>query len=184
MLAASSTELEATAQSMTGTARQTNQQATVVTAAAAQASIAVHTVASTAEELTSSIGEISRQVAHAADMTGKAVINAQRTDAIVRALAEGAQKIGEVVGLISNIASQTNLLALEQGAATAGIARSVQQTALATREVTVNIAGVSQAAHDSGAAAGQVLDAAGDLSRQAEQLSSKVDCFVTEVRAA
>jgi Methyl-accepting chemotaxis protein (MCP) signalling domain len=35
-----------------------------------------------------------------------------RTDSIARALAEGAEKIGPVVGLISTIAGQTNLLAL------------------------------------------------------------------------
>ena len=33
-------------------------------------------------------------------------------DAIVKTLASGAQKIGDVVGLISSIAGQTNLLAL------------------------------------------------------------------------
>jgi methyl-accepting chemotaxis protein len=40
------------------------------------------------------------------------VKDAQRTDEVVRALAEGARKIGDIVGLISSIAGQTNLLAL------------------------------------------------------------------------
>ncbi len=112
MLSSGSTELEATAQSMTGTANQSNQQAAAVASAAEEASTGLQTVASAAEELTASIGEISRQVAQSSKITGKAVDDAKRTDAIVRALAEGAEKIGAVVGLITNIASQTNLLAL------------------------------------------------------------------------
>ena len=60
----------------------------------------------------------------------------------------------------------------------------MQQTAVSTRTVTDNIAGVSRAANETGAAAGQVLDAAGGLSRQAETLSSEVRSFLTSVRAA
>jgi methyl-accepting chemotaxis protein len=58
----------------------------------------------------SSIGEIGRQVAQSSSMAGKAVEDAHRTDAIVKTLATSAQRIGDVVGLISNIAGQTNLL--------------------------------------------------------------------------
>ena len=101
MLSSSSTELEATAQSMTGTADQSNQQAAAVAAAAEEASTGMQTVASAAEELTASIGEISRQVAQSSKITAKAVDDAKRTDAIVHALAEGAEKIGAVVGLIT-----------------------------------------------------------------------------------
>jgi len=60
----------------------------------------------------------------------------------------------------------------------------VQQTARSASEVTVNICGVSQAATETGVAADQVLGAAGDLSRQAEQLTSEVGSFIAEVRAA
>ena len=112
MLSSSSTELEATAQSMTGTANRSNEQAAAVAAAADEASTGMHTVASAAEELTASIGEIGRQVVQSSKITGAAVEDAKRTDAIVHALAEGAEKIGTVVGLISDIASPTNLLAL------------------------------------------------------------------------
>jgi methyl-accepting chemotaxis protein len=60
----------------------------------------------------------------------------------------------------------------------------VQQTATAAQDVSVNIGGVGQSASDSSAAAGQVLSAAGELSRQAERLSSEVNTFVADVRAA
>ena len=111
-LYARASSLESTARSMSATASQSNQRATTVAAAAEQASTGVQTVASAAEELTASISEISRQVAHSSRITGQAVLDAQRTDAIVQALAEAAQRIGNVVGLITSIAGQTNLLAL------------------------------------------------------------------------
>jgi methyl-accepting chemotaxis protein len=261
LMASGSTELENTAQSMTGTAERTNQQASVVSSAAEEASTRVQTVAAAAEELSSSIGEISRQVAQSATITGRAVESARRTDTIVRALADGAQQIEHVAELISSIAGQTNLLALnatieaarageagrgfavvaaevkslasqtadatkeigtritqiqsatkeaveaiqgitatieevstiataigsaieEQGAATAEIARNVTQTAQATQAVTTNIGGVSAAANETGGAAGLVLTAASNLSKQAEQLSGEVDTFLAGVRAA
>ena len=261
MLSSGATELQATAQSMSATATQTDQQATTVAAAAEEASAGVQTVAAAAEELSASIHEISRQVAQSAQITGKAVEDARRTDTIVRALAEGAQKIGDVVRLITGIAAQTNLLALnatieaaragdagkgfavvanevkslaaqtarateeigaqithiqgatgeavqaikaisatieevngiasniaaaveEQGAATAEIARNVQQTAASAQQVTATITGVSQAANDTGGAAEQVFGAASGLSKQAEQITSEVNDFVADVRAA
>lgn len=112
MLSTASTELEATAQSMTNTAKRSHHQAATVASAAEQATNGLQTVASAAEELAASIAEINRQVAHSSAITSKAVDDAKRTDGIVRALAEAAEKIGAVVGLITNIASRTNLLAL------------------------------------------------------------------------
>jgi methyl-accepting chemotaxis protein len=47
-----------------------------------------------------------------------------------------------------------------------------------------NIAGVTQAAGETGAASSQVLSAAGELSRQGEQLRGHVDEFLIAVRAA
>ena len=109
-VAAAATELEATAHAMTTTADRTNQQAASVASAAEQASVNVQTVAAATEQLTASIGEITRQVSQSSQIAETAVQNARHTDGVVRALAEGAQKIGAVVGLINTIASQTNLL--------------------------------------------------------------------------
>src|SRR6202043_3774190 len=68
--------------------------------------------ATAAEELSSSIQEIGRQVEQSTRIAGNAVEEAKRTDGVVQSLAAGAQKIGDVVKLIRDIAGQTNLLAL------------------------------------------------------------------------
>lgn len=158
-LASASTELEATARSMTSTAEQGNRQAGAVAAAAEETAASVQAVASAAEQLAASIREISSQVAHSASMTEKAVEDARRTDVIVGMLAEGAEKIGHVVGLISTIAGQTNLLALnatieaaragDAGKGFAVVASEVknlaQQTARATEEIGAQIGQVQAA---------------------------------------
>jgi hypothetical protein len=69
-------------------------------------------LAAAAEQLTTSIHEITQRVTQPARMTESAAETAQRTDGSVRTLAAGAQKIGDVVGLISSISGQTNMLAL------------------------------------------------------------------------
>ena len=159
VLSSSATELQATAQSMASTATQTNQQAATVAAAAEEAGTGVQTVAAAAEELTSSIHEITRQVAQSAAITQKAVGDTRRTDTLVRALAEGAQRIGQVVDMISNIAGQTNLLALnatieaaragEAGKGFAVVASEVKslatQTARATDEIGAQIRQIQSA---------------------------------------
>jgi methyl-accepting chemotaxis protein len=159
MLSASSTELQGTAQSMTNTATAGNQRATAVAAAAEQASAGLQSVASAAEELSSSIGEISRQVAQSSKITAKAVDDARRSDAIVRALADGAEKIGAVVDLITSIAGQTNLLALnatieaaragDAGKGFAVVASEVKnlasQTGKATQEIDAQISQIQAA---------------------------------------
>ena len=103
-LGASSTEMEQTARIMGLTATSTNQKASSVAVSAVEASASAGTVATAAEELTASISEISLQIQQSGKITGQAVANAQQTNVIVQALAEGAERIGQVVGLIANIA--------------------------------------------------------------------------------
>jgi methyl-accepting chemotaxis protein len=103
------------------------------------------------------------------------------------ATAEAVEAIKGITNTIEEVSTITTMIAAaveEQGAATGEIARNVQQTAASTRDVTTNIAGVSRVASETGAAAGQVLTAAGDISKQAEHLTSEVNTFVAGVRAA
>ena len=175
MLSSGATELQATAQSMSVTAMQTNQQATTVAAAADEASASVQTVASAAEELTASIHEISRQVAQSAKITGKAVEDARRTDTIVRALADGAQKIGDVVQLIAGIASQTNLLALNATIEAARAGDAGKGFAVVASEVKSLAGQTAKATEEIGTQIRQIQDATGEAVQAIKAIGATID---------
>ncbi|MDO9560386.1 MAG: methyl-accepting chemotaxis protein, partial [Bradyrhizobium sp.] len=107
-----SNQMRTTSDGMAEVSTRTNASVQVAARASGEASMNVQSVASAAEELSASINDISRQAAHAAGIAGRAVSQARATDSTVQGLAKTASRIGEVVGLINDIASQTNLLAL------------------------------------------------------------------------
>jgi methyl-accepting chemotaxis protein len=111
-VSSASTELEASASTLTATAERAQEVTTRVAAASEEASTNVQSVASATEEMASSITEISRQVQESARMAGEAVDQARKTNDRVSELSKAAARIGDVVELINTIAGQTNLLAL------------------------------------------------------------------------
>ena len=193
-LSSRASELQATAQSMSATAARTNHQVTTVARATHEAGASANTVAIAVEELILSIGEICRRVGHSAKITEKAVADARRTDRIVRTLANGAEKIGEVVHLISGIAAQTRLLALnatieaaragESGKGFAVVANEVRnlagQTAKATREIGAQIGQIQAAT----AEAVQAIEAIGGTIDEANVIATTVAAAVEQQGAA
>ena len=226
-VAAASTEMQHSAESMQATAE--------------TATSRTEAVAAAAEQLSSSISEIGRQVSHSAGVAGGAVEESQRASQQIDGLAEAAQKIGQVVDIIQDIASQTHLLALNatieaaragdagkgfavvasevkslasqtasateeistqvaeiQGATksavdsneaitktiteineiASAIASAVEEQNAATQEVSSNITQVTEAAGETGRIANDVLQAASELSQQAEMLTGHVNEFV------
>jgi methyl-accepting chemotaxis protein len=155
-VSSATTEMEATAAAMAGTANETNLQSAEVASAAQQTSANVQTVAAATEELAASVQEIAGQVTHASNAATAARQEAERTNAMMLSLATGTRNIGDIVGLISGIASQTNLLALNAtieaaraGAAGRGFAvvatevkALAEQTTRATDEIAVQITAI------------------------------------------
>jgi methyl-accepting chemotaxis protein len=97
---------------------------------------------------------------------------------------EAIRSIGATIRQMSEIATSIASAVEEQGAATREIATNVHQAAQGTSDIANNIGGVSHAASETGAAAAEVLSAAGELSKQSETLRRDVDEFLASVRAA
>ncbi|MBW7837147.1 MAG: PAS domain-containing protein [Sphingomonadales bacterium] len=111
-VASTTQQLEATAGSLRTMADKTSAQSASVAAAAEQASTNVQAVASATEELSASVSEIAQQVATAAKMSKDATEQSEVTNQTVQTLAHAADRIGEIVKIIDDIAAQTKLLAL------------------------------------------------------------------------
>jgi methyl-accepting chemotaxis protein len=180
--------LTGTAGTMSGDAGRTRSLTGEVTRTAEAAGGNVSDVADAASRLAASIAEITRQVEHSTATTQQAVADARRTDEVVSILARGAQRIGDIVGLISNIAGQTNLLALnatieaaragEAGRGFAVVASEVKslagQTARATEEIGGQIAQIRKSTEDAVAAIGGVSTRISELSEVAGTIANAV----------
>jgi methyl-accepting chemotaxis protein len=162
-VSASSTELEASAETLGQMAGATRDLSGKVLAASTQAAENVGAVSRAIEELIASVGEISRQARESTRIAREAVAQAGKTDGRIAELMRAASRITDVVKLITAIAEQTNLLALnatieaaragESGKGFAIVAQEVKalaaQTAKATGEIGLQIAGVQAATQDS-----------------------------------
>ena len=193
-VSSASTELEASAGTLTATAERAQELTTMVGAASEEATANVQSVASATEEMASSITEISRQVQESARMANAAVDQARTTNDRVSELSKAAARIGAVVELINTIAEQTNLLALnatieaaragDAGRGFAVVASEVkalaEQTSKATGEIGQQITGIQAATQESVGAIKEISTTIEKLS----EISSTIAAAVEEQGAA
>ena len=182
-------ELGASSQRLSSLAQTSTQHANLAAGIADSSAKDANIMASSAEELSSSIGEIRAQSARSAKMAFEAVGLANRANGIVASLSDSVDKVGSVVGLISQIASQTNLLALnatieaaragEAGRGFAVVASEVKslstQTSRATDEIGQQIAKIQEATRQSVNEIAACGESISEIATSVEALSGSVD---------
>ena len=193
-VSSASSQLEASAGTLSATAARSQELSTAVATASEEASTNVQSVSSATEELSSSVNEISRQVQDSARIAKDAVDQARSTTERVSELSKAATRIGDVVELINTIAGQTNLLALnatieaaragDAGRGFAVVASEVkalaEQTAKATGEIGQQISGIQLATQDS---VNAIKEISGTIEKLSE-ISSTIASAMEEQGAA
>jgi methyl-accepting chemotaxis protein len=186
--------MKSTAMTLSSSSGETTQHAEGAVKASGDASTSVRTAAVAADELASSIAEIGRQLELTNGVVQLAVNEAKATDGEIEALAAAAQKIGDVVKLIRDIAGQTNLLALnatieaaragEAGRGFAVVASEVKTLAVQTANATEEIAGQIQAVQSSTTSAVEAIRRIAERMHQINSYTSSVAASVEEQSAA
>jgi methyl-accepting chemotaxis protein len=188
-LGRSATIMYETAGEMSEASQRTRAAASQTAEGAAGSASNLAAVAAAAEEMSASINEISHQVARATQAAKAAVQRASATDAKVSGMAELADRIGDVVRLISDIAGRTNLLALnatieaaragDSGRGFAVVAGEVKalatQTAKATEEIAAQVTAIRTATAESVAAVREVGTAITEVEEVATAIAAAVE---------
>jgi methyl-accepting chemotaxis protein len=188
-VSASAVQLESAAGTLTRTAETTQSLSNQVAGASEEASSNMQSVASATEELSTSVDEIGRRAKESSRIAEAAVLQAEQTDGRIGKLSRAAQQIGDVVKLITAIAEQTNLLALnatieaaragEAGRGFAVVASEVKslasQTAKATDEISSHISGMQGATQESVAAIKEIGGTISQISSIASTIAGAVE---------
>jgi methyl-accepting chemotaxis protein len=188
-LAGAATELAATSSELAAGTRRTGTQTSNASAAAEEVSRHVQSVAAGGEEMGLSIREIAENTSRAAQIAAQAVNEAALATESVERLGTSSAEIGNVLKLITAIAEQTNLLALnatieaaragEAGKGFAVVASEVkdlaQETAKATDDIGIRVAAIQS---DTGGAVeviGRISEVIGKINDYQTTIASAVE---------
>jgi methyl-accepting chemotaxis protein len=181
--------MRTTASALLDVSAQTSEHAESGTETLRSASASVDMAAIAAEELSKTSSEMSQRLARTTEIVRNSVDETRHTNDQIIGLAQAAQKIGDVVKLIGDIARQTNLLALnaaieaaragEAGKGFAVVASEVKmlaaQTAKATDSVAGQIASVQQSTATAVAAIGRVAARMQEINEDTVSVAASVE---------
>jgi methyl-accepting chemotaxis protein len=190
----SAAAMRATASALSVASTEAARRAESVVDASSSASSGVQTAAFATDELSSSISEIARQIDQTHSVVRVAVDEAQATSGEMTALSDTAQKIGDIVKLIQDIAGQTNLLALnatieaaragEAGRGFAVVASEVKSLAVQTAKATEAIVGQILAVQGSTAGAVGSIHRITQRMQEIQHYTSAVAASIEQQNAA
>jgi len=187
-------ELEVASEQMTSVSSRTEEESVSTASVSGQANGAVQTVASAAEEMATSINDIGKQIAEAAEVSREAVEQMKSAGTQMEALASSTGEVERVVQYVSDIAEQTNLLALnatieaaragEAGKGFAVVASEVKQlanqAATATAEISQKIGDMRGASQSVQGAVSET----GDVISRLDKISGAVAATIEQQTAA
>ncbi len=186
-------ELETNAGGMNHVIDDVRSNSTEVNIAANTMAENVNSVAGATTELTGSIQEISARAADATEKTNEAQTHIQQTNSQIQGLSEAVLSIGHIVGMISDLARQTDLLALnatieaaragEYGKGFSVVASEVKSLANETAKATEEISTVVSSIQNETDRAVSGVQAVEDLIAQVTTMTSNIALAVEQQRA-